>query len=90
VSQLTLAQVKQFCQAADFPDDDGLLQDLQAEAEAWVQDYLRRDLDEEMPDAWPLACIMAAKLIIAARYDDREAEIPGAVREMLAGHRDMS
>ncbi|MEH6834813.1 head-tail connector protein [Falsihalocynthiibacter arcticus] len=97
MSQLTLDEVKRHCEAVDFTDDDTLLGDLQTLAEGFVTDYLRRDLDAEMPGAWPVACVGAVKQLVALWYVNREAAgsdgvsaVPFGVREMLAPHRDLS
>lgn len=97
MSQVTLAEVKRHCQAVDFDDDDILLGELQAQAEEFVQTYLRRKLDTELPGAWPLACTGAVKMLVAHWYDHRAAvsdaaafEVPLTVRDMLAPHRDLS
>ncbi|MBR9764140.1 MAG: phage gp6-like head-tail connector protein [Rhodobacteraceae bacterium] len=97
MSQLTIAQVKAFCDAADFSDDDELLADLKDAAEAHVKDHLRRDLDAEMLGVWPAPCLMAVKLLIAHWYLHREAvsekagqEVPLGVTRLLAPYRDLS
>lgn len=90
MSQLGITDIKRHVQALDFSDDDDLLTDLQAVAEEFVQDYTRRDLDTEFPGAWPLACCQAVKMLVAAWYEDREADVPAGVREMLRPHRDLS
>lgn len=97
MSQLTIAQVKAYCDAVDFSEDDALLTDLQAAAEAHVRDHLRRDLDAEMPGAWPEPCLLAVKLLVAHWYLHREAvsdkagqEVPLGVTRLLAPYRDLS
>lgn len=90
MSQITLAEIKRYCQAEGFDDDDLLLGDLQSSAEAFVKDYTRRDFDEETPAAWPKACVAAVKFLVETWYDEREAAVPQAVRDMLAAHRDLS
>jgi uncharacterized phage protein (predicted DNA packaging) len=97
VSQLDLAELKRHCQAVEFSDDDALLGDLQGLAEAFVQSYLRRDLETEMPGAWPAEVIGAVKFLVAHWYNNREAmaegvaiEVPFGVRDMLAAWRDLS
>ena len=97
MSQLTIAQVKAYCDAADFSDDDDLLADLQVAAETHVKDHLRRDLDVEMSGVWPEPCLMAVKLLVAHWYLHREAvsekavqEVPLGVTRLLAPYRDLS
>jgi len=97
VSQLTIADIKRHCSAFDFDDDDALLDDLHKQAEEFVQKYLRRDLDIELPGQWPLGCTGAVKMLVAHWYDHRSAvsevsnfEVPFGVRDLLAQYRDLS
>ncbi|MEN9062850.1 MULTISPECIES: head-tail connector protein [Ponticoccus] len=90
MSQLGLEELKRFCQAVGFEDDDALLEDLQGAAEDYVRAHTRRDLDAELPGAWPADCILAVKLLVATWYDDRSAAMPGAVRDLLSRHRDLN
>lgn len=96
MSQLTLAEIKRYCQAVDFDDDDILLGELQAQAEDFVKSYTRRNLDVELPGAWPLGCTGAVKMLVAHWYDNRGGDadaafqVPAAVRDLLAAHRDLS
>ncbi|HBB81913.1 MAG TPA: phage gp6-like head-tail connector protein [Sulfitobacter sp.] len=97
MSQVTLEEIKRQCQAQDFSDDDVYLGELQATAEEFVQNYTRRDLDTELPGAWPKTCCHAVKMLVAHWYGQREAVAQGAeatvpfgVRDLLAPHRDLS
>lgn len=97
MSQITIEEIKAHCQASDFADDDELLADLQKVAEEYVQSRIRRDLDAEVPGAWPQACVHAVKLLVAHWYANRAAvaagvgsEVPMGVRDLLAPHRDLS
>ena len=97
MSQITLEEIKAHCQADDFTDDDDLLADLQGVAEEYVQKHVRRDLEAELPGAWPPGCVHAVKLLVAYWYGNRAAvgdgsdsEVPMGVRDLLAPHRDLS
>ncbi|MGY9046067.1 hypothetical protein P775_14230 [Puniceibacterium antarcticum] len=98
MSQVTLDDIKRHVNAVEFSVDDPLLGDLQAVAEEFVQSYTRRNLDEELPGAWPLACTMAVKMLVALWYDNKRdgvtegpaTEIPFGIRDLLAPHKDHS
>lgn len=97
MSRIALEELKRHCQALGFEDDDALLAGLGEVAEAFVEDYTRRDLDGAFPDAWPGPCQLAAKLLVAHWYRNREAladdagaEVPLGVRDLLAPYRDLA
>lgn len=92
MTKVSPAEMKRHCQADDFDDDDDLLVDLQANAEAYVQGIVRRDLDVE---GWPKACNGAVKMLTAFWYDTRHGGggwdgVRSAVSDMLSGERNLS
>ncbi|WP_417723960.1 head-tail connector protein [Salipiger sp.] len=97
MSQLEVAELVRYCSAPEDGSDDALLGDLQGAAEGFVQSYTRRDLDAELPGAWPVDCLHAVKMLVAHWYQIREAmaegaggEVPFGVRDLLSSHRDLS
>ncbi|PTW39255.1 head-tail connector protein [Rhodovulum kholense] len=96
MTRIPLEELKRHCQAEGFEDDDLLLAGLGAVAERFVADYTRRDLDAAFPGGWPGPCQLAAKLLVAHWYRNREAvaegagaEVPLGVRDLLAAYRDL-